>query len=206
MTPEVYADNMTRLTDKQERFVREYLIDGNAGRAAIRSGFSRKSAYQIGYRLLRKVQIRKRIEALQAIRDETSQATAQRVFAEMCNLAFADIRELKFTSDGHLDSRNAPETARAVAYLEIERTQTKDGPRIRSKVRLCDKLRALESLMEHYGLLRPKLPPLEVLFNRLPPTIASLLRKMLADPRSFQDTRTPIPMPSPGDCGEASPE
>jgi hypothetical protein len=72
----------------------------------------------------------------------------------MCYLAFSDIREVRFTPDGNLDSRHAPETARAIAQLEIERTETKDGPRIRSKVRMYDKRQALVSLMLHCALSR----------------------------------------------------
>ena len=46
-----------RLTAKQRRFVAEYLVDLNATQAAIRSGYSHKTAEQQGYRLLRNVQI-----------------------------------------------------------------------------------------------------------------------------------------------------
>jgi phage terminase small subunit len=200
MTPDVYAANTSRLTDRQERFVREFLIDGNAGRAAIRAGYSRNSAYQIGHQNLRKLQIRKRIEALQSIRNQAAQVSAAKVLEELCYIAFSDIREVRFTADGHLDSRNAHETARAIAQLEIDRTETKDGPRIKSKVRLYDKRQALVSLMEHFGLLRPKLPPIEVLLHRLPPAVASKLREIMSSPPPAPDT--PIPMPLPIDCGE----
>ena len=43
-----------KLTDKQHRFVHEYLIDCNAKQAAIRSGYSAKSAEYIGHELLNK--------------------------------------------------------------------------------------------------------------------------------------------------------
>lgn len=39
---------MPKLTAKQERFCREYMIDGNATQAAIRAGYSKRSAGQVG--------------------------------------------------------------------------------------------------------------------------------------------------------------
>ena len=48
-----------RLTLKQERFIDEYIIDGNATQAAIRAGYSEKTAYTIGRENLNKPQIAK---------------------------------------------------------------------------------------------------------------------------------------------------
>lgn len=54
---------MKKLTPKQQRFVQEYLIDLNATQAAIRAGYSKKTAEQIGYENLRKPEIAAAIEA-----------------------------------------------------------------------------------------------------------------------------------------------
>lgn len=56
---------MTDLTDKQQRFVDEYLIDLNATQAAIRAGYSEKTADSIGLQLLRKTQVAEAIEEAQ---------------------------------------------------------------------------------------------------------------------------------------------
>ena len=48
---------MANLTPKQQRFVEEYLIDLNATQAAIRAGYSEKTADSIGLQLLRKTQV-----------------------------------------------------------------------------------------------------------------------------------------------------
>ena len=45
---------MARLTDKQKRFVEEYLVDLNATEAAKRAGYSEKTAYSIGFENLKK--------------------------------------------------------------------------------------------------------------------------------------------------------
>lgn len=53
-----------KLTDKQEAFCREYIIDYNATQAAIRAGYSRKTANEQGARLLANVSIQERLKAL----------------------------------------------------------------------------------------------------------------------------------------------
>lgn len=52
---------MAKMTPKQKRFCDEYLIDTNATQAAIRAGYSKKTAYAIGVENLKKVEIKKYI-------------------------------------------------------------------------------------------------------------------------------------------------
>lgn len=67
------------MTEKQKRFCTEYLIDLNATQAAIRTGYSEKTARAIGQRLLTNVDIKKYIdERLKAIQTEKT-ADAQEV-------------------------------------------------------------------------------------------------------------------------------
>lgn len=56
------------MTPKQKTFVDEYLLDLNATRAAIRAGYSPRTAEQQGYRLLRNVQVANAVKAAQAAR------------------------------------------------------------------------------------------------------------------------------------------
>lgn len=58
------------LTEKQKRFCDEYLIDLNATQAAIRAGYSKKSAYSTGQENLKKPEIKKYIEARMAEKEE----------------------------------------------------------------------------------------------------------------------------------------
>ena len=51
------------MTPKQQRFIDEYLIDLNATQAAIRAGYSEKTAYSMGSRLLKNVEIQARLHA-----------------------------------------------------------------------------------------------------------------------------------------------
>ena len=62
---------MANLTPKQQRFVEEYLIDLNATQAAIRAGYSEKTADSIGLQLLRKTQVAEAIAGAQEVRSRT---------------------------------------------------------------------------------------------------------------------------------------
>lgn len=72
---------MADLTDKQKRFCEEYMIDLNATQAAIRAGYSERTAYSIGDENLRKPEISKHIQFLQSARSERTQIDADWVLA-----------------------------------------------------------------------------------------------------------------------------
>lgn len=65
------------LTPKQEAFVREYLIDLNATQAAIRAGYSQKTANEQGARLLANVSIASAIDVLKLKREVKTEITAE---------------------------------------------------------------------------------------------------------------------------------
>lgn len=71
------------LTPRQRRFVDEYLIDLNGTQAAIRAGYSQKTARQIGQKLLTKVDIQQAISAAQAARQERTELTADEVIRDL---------------------------------------------------------------------------------------------------------------------------
>lgn len=68
-----------KLTPKQERFVAEYLIDLNATQAAIRAGYSKKTARQVGSRMLTNVDIEKAIQEAMIKREKRTDITADYV-------------------------------------------------------------------------------------------------------------------------------
>jgi phage terminase small subunit len=75
------------LTDKQEAFIREYLIDLNATQAAIRAGYSKSTAKEIGYENLTKPHILARIESLQAERAEKLSVDAEWVLKRLMQIS-----------------------------------------------------------------------------------------------------------------------
>lgn len=70
---------MPKLTDKQTAFVREYLVDLNATQAAIRAGYSERTAYSVGQRLLKNVEIQRAVAAAQAKRARRVEIEAEDV-------------------------------------------------------------------------------------------------------------------------------
>lgn len=78
------------MTPKQQRFVDEYLIDLNATQAAIRAGYSAKTAGAIGYESLTKPEIAKAIEAAMSRRSEKTLITQEKVLERLWHIATAD--------------------------------------------------------------------------------------------------------------------
>ena len=71
------------LTPKQVRFVAEYLIDLNATQAAIRAGYSEKTAYSIGQENLKKPEVAEAVIAAQAERSERTEVTQDYVLTSI---------------------------------------------------------------------------------------------------------------------------
>ncbi len=79
------------MTPKQEAFAREYAVDKNATQAAIRAGYSAKTAHSAGPRLLDNVEVRAEIERTLARSAERVELTVASVSAKL--LALADKAE-----------------------------------------------------------------------------------------------------------------
>lgn len=82
------------LTAKQQLFVKEYLVDLNATQAAIRAGYSAKTAEAIGHENLRKPKIAEAIEAARNKRAERTEITADMVLQRWWDIATADPNDL----------------------------------------------------------------------------------------------------------------
>jgi len=75
-----------KLTPKQAVFVQEYLVDFNATRAAIKAGYSKKTAYTIGFENLKKPEIAEAIAKAQAKLAEKTEITQERVVADIVRI------------------------------------------------------------------------------------------------------------------------
>lgn len=145
------------LNDRQQRFVTEYLKDLNATEAAIRAGYSVKTAKQIGSRLLTQVDVAAAIAAATAKRLSSADLTATRVLEEMRRLAFSDLRSL-FDDKGNLRPIHTltAEQAACIAGMEVivKNAQAGDGHTDTiHKIKCWDKPKTLEMLGKHFALL-----------------------------------------------------
>lgn len=159
---------MAKLTDKQKRFIDEYLIDLNATQAAIRAGYSPKTANEQGSRLLANVSIRARIEQAMAERSKRTGINQDRVLRELARIAFVNAADvINFDSATIAEGASEDDTA-AIASVKVKTIPTPDGDGIEREIRLADKLKALELCGKHLGMFNDKVDanvPVTVVIN-----------------------------------------
>jgi phage terminase small subunit len=126
------------LNPKQIRFVEEYLIDLNATQAAIRAGYSRKTAYAIGSENLRKPEIKAALQAAHAVvttkvkitKDYLIEQANDIMLKAKANRAWAAARganELLAKLTGHLVERRDLRVIRSFEDLSEEELQVLAG-------------------------------------------------------------------------------
>lgn len=140
------------LTPKQERFVAEYLVDLNATQAAIRAGYSAKTAQEQGSRLLSNVMVAAAIKAKQVELAAKHDVTVERIIAELARIGFSDMRKLMTWGPDGVKLKSSDELSddEALAIAEVSETTTKDGGSLKLKVH--DKRAALVDLGKHLGM------------------------------------------------------
>lgn len=137
-----------RLTDRQRRFVEEYLIDLKAGAAAARAGYSAKSAETLGGRLRNLPHVHAAIEAAMAERSRRVGITQDRVVTELARLAFADIRDFADWDNHDVTLKPARELTPDQTACVAEIVQT---PGKGLRIKLHGKTQALAALARHLG-------------------------------------------------------
>lgn len=137
------------LTEKQKRFVKEYLIDLNATAAARRAGFSYKNADKIGYQLLGKTRVSEAIKKEMSHRAKNLGITADRVLNELAKLAFVDITQIVSFDSKHGILLNTSDKIDASALAAVKSiTHSKHG----FNLKFYNKLAALKLLGDYFGL------------------------------------------------------
>lgn len=165
------------LTAKQKRFCDEYLIDLNATQAAIRAGYSEKTAYRTGADNLRKPQIEEYIAKRQKELSRSTEITQERVIKELALIAFSNNadyahvveKKLQVEAGGALvdvlDKDGKPvmyRTVEPVLTEELTEEQKRALAVIKKgrdglEVKSCDKVKALELLGKHLGIFTDKI-------------------------------------------------
>jgi phage terminase small subunit len=154
-TPKEPVNKRTGPRQRRTRFVREYLIDHNATRAAKAAGYSEKTAGQAGARLLKDVKIAEMLDAENQKVNDKLEITVERVKKELARLAFYDPRKF-FKADGSLlpVDQLDDDTAMALAGMDVNELFDGNGEDraqvgYSKKVKLVDKLEALVALGRH---------------------------------------------------------
>ncbi|CAH0528423.1 hypothetical protein CTH30272_02107 [Allocatenococcus thiocycli] len=146
---------MAKLTDKQEMFCREYLIDLNATQAAIRAGYSKKTAYSAGQRLLKNVEVQKRISELKSTRIEETKIDANYVLNRLVEIDQMDVLDI-LSEDGSIKPVSEwPKVWRTylsgmdISELFEGRGEEREQIGFLKKVKWPDKVKNLELLGKH---------------------------------------------------------
>lgn len=145
------------MTNKQKRFCEEYLIDLNATQAAIRAGYSPKSAHSIATETLQKPAVRARVDRALAAQSCRTGVTADRVVRELARVAFANSRDVVNYDDATVKPEAVRDDTAAVASVRVKTIPTKDGNGVEREVKMHDKLKALELLGKRLGLFTDKI-------------------------------------------------
>ena len=142
------------ITPKQRRFVQELMVDECASAAAIRAGYSPRSAQTNGPRLTRIPEVRAAIQEARKAVAERAQLRADEVLAELRRILFVDPRQA-FDAEGRpIPVHKLPaDVARALAGCELRGEDEGGGVK---KWKWWDKPKALELAMRHLGMLVDK--------------------------------------------------
>lgn len=156
------------LNDQQQKFVNEYLVDLNATQAAIRAGYSEKSAAVIGFENLRKPNIATALQERMDARSERTEITQDMVLRELAKIGFSDIR--KAIRWGTLGARVDAETEEvsienSVQLLDSAELDDATAASIQEisqgangiKLKMYDKKGALVDIGRHLGMFDDKL-------------------------------------------------
>jgi phage terminase small subunit len=145
------------LSDKHARFVAEYLIDSNATQAAIRAGYSPKTAAAQASRLLRNVKVRAAVRRGQARVIAEAEVSAAATLRELGRVGYFDIGQVFRRNGDLIPIHQLPPAVRAgIASVEIVlKNATAGDDKIDRvlKIRTTDKVPALGLLARHFALL-----------------------------------------------------
>ena len=142
---------MAKLTDRQELFCREYLVDLNATQAVIRAGYSPKNAGYCGSRLLDNPDVKNRIGELMDERNEVLNINSDYVLRRLEEIDKLDIADILDGEGNVLPVSDWPQAWRtSVGAIEVTQVRTAgETTSCLKKVKLPDKLRNLELLGKH---------------------------------------------------------
>lgn len=143
---------MAKLTAKQQRFCDEYLIDLNATQAAIRAGYSPKTACEQASRLLANVKVQDEIAIEMAERSKRTGINQDRVLMEIAKMAFVNIDDVIDLDTAKVKRTATKEDLACIQSVKIKPTEFGTE----REIKLCDKKSNLELLGKHLGMFKDK--------------------------------------------------
>ena len=181
---------MDNLSAKRALFVSEYLIDRNATQAAIRAGYSERTANEQGSRLLANVSVRAAVQAGERAIIERNEITQDRIVQELALLGFANMADyMRIGPDGdpHLDfGQLTREQAAALQEVAVNEAVGGHGGDMRTirrvRFKLHDKRQALVDLGKHLGMFKDRMVIESDKANQLTAIVRKASEKPLVPP------------------------
>lgn len=144
---------------RQRRFIEEYTVDFNATQAAIRAGYSKKTAPIYSYKLMQMPEVRKAIEQRM---NELTMSADEATF-RMTQMARANIADFITYNGGEkfyidINKPSAKENLHLIKKLKRNETLSKDGDYITStvEIELHDSMQALDKILKIWGKYAPE--------------------------------------------------
>ena len=147
---------MAKLTEKQQRFVDEYLIDLNGTQAAIRAGYSVKTAQEQASRLLSNVMVQQAIAKRMAERSKRTGINQDRVVLELAKIAFVKMTDI-VDDHGRIKGTATDDDLACIESIKYKESDNEFGGSVEREVKIGSKLKALELLGKHLGMWNDKL-------------------------------------------------
>ena len=151
-----FVQKEVKLTAKQQAFVDEYLIDLNATQAAIRAGYSAKTACEQGARLLANVKVQGTIAEHMAERSKRTGVNQDRIVRELAKIAFVNLTDI-VDEEGRIRSNATDEDLSCLESIKYKESSSDTGDSVEREVKIASKLKALELLGKHVGMWNDKL-------------------------------------------------
>lgn len=136
-----------KLSVQKQRFADEFLISYNATQAAIKAGYSKRTAYSQGARLSKSVEVQKYLISKKAKVYKKLEISQERTMLEMARVSFSDVRRI-YNADGTFKAVHEldDDTAAAIQSIEVD----SEGQLI--KIKFWDKNKPIEMLGKHFKI------------------------------------------------------
>jgi phage terminase small subunit len=149
---------MDELTQKIKTFCEEYIKDFNGTQAAIRAGYSKKTANEQAARLLANVSVQNHLSKLKQKLSDRNEDLAQQVIDELKKIGFSNIQDY-IETENEIKDLSTITRDKAASVESIKKTVTEfgggdDSPTTKTSIqfKLYDKLSALEKIGRHLGI------------------------------------------------------
>lgn len=193
---------MAKMTERQQRFCDEYLIDLNATQAAIRAGYTAKYANTNAPKLLQNTAVAEYIAQRKADRVQRTEITQDMVLRELANIAFSNAadyaavveRDAELTQENGTVIKLYDADGNPVKYKTVEPVLTSELTEDQKRalavikrgrdgfeVKPYDKVRALELLGKHLGMWTEKVEVGGQINNPMEGLTTEELKKLIGD-------------------------